>query len=126
MKSIHPYIMVENCKEAMEFYEEVLGGEIKNVQALEEHGGKYMHAELHMSDQIIHFSDVFQDYGKITQGNNVYVLLEFEEKEEIKKVYESIQEGAEVGVELQETFWGALHANLIDRYGIGWMLNCQL
>ncbi|MFB4164932.1 hypothetical protein ACE1TI_14150 [Alteribacillus sp. JSM 102045] len=66
-----------------------------------------MHAELHMNDQIIDFLDVFQDYGKVRQGNNIYVLLEFEDGEEINHVYDALKEDADVGVELQETFWGS-------------------
>lgn len=29
VKSVSPYIFIENCSEAMEFYKDALGGEIK-------------------------------------------------------------------------------------------------
>ncbi|MFN2746671.1 MULTISPECIES: hypothetical protein [Bacillus] len=31
MKSANPYLFIENCKEALSFYQETLGGDIQNV-----------------------------------------------------------------------------------------------
>ncbi|MDP4155209.1 MAG: VOC family protein, partial [Bacillota bacterium] len=62
---------------------------------------------------------------KVIEGDSVRITLECESEEEIRKVYESLSQGGRITLELQETFWGALHANLVDRFGIGWLLNFQ-
>lgn len=68
MKKIIPELHVKNCKEALEFYKEVFGGEIKNVKladgiemfkGLE---GKIIHAELHInSDCVMYLVDLFKE-----------------------------------------------------------------
>ena len=120
MKSARPYIFVDNCQEVMEYYQGLLGGEISNIQ--KDGNGKCLHAELHFGNSIIHFSDTF---GKIHEGDNVRVSLECESEEEIRRVYESLINGAQITAPLQDTFWGAVHANLVDQFGIGWLLNYQ-
>jgi len=87
MKSIHPYLFVEPCLEAMQYYQSIFGGEIKD---------------------------------------NVKITIEFDTEDEIRKVYDSLKKDGQAILELQKTFWGALHANVTDKYGIGWILNCQL
>lgn len=129
MKSIHPYLFVEPCLEAMQYYQSIFGGEIKNVQMADEvemfkgHEGKCLHAELHIGEHVIHFSDIF---GPMTKGDNIKITIECDTEDEIRKVYDSLKKDGQAILELQKTFWGALHANVTDKYGIGWILNCQL
>ena len=120
MKSASPYIFVDNCLNVMDYYQALFGGEITNIQKTGD--GKCLHAELHFGNSIIHFSDTF---SKVNQGDHVRIVLECESEEEIRKVYDSLSQGGRITLELQETFWGALHANLVDRFGIGWLLNFQ-
>ncbi|MFT0803065.1 VOC family protein [Bacillus swezeyi] len=129
MKSANPYLFIEDCKEAMAFYQKALDGDIQNVQLADGiemfkgQEGKYSHAELHLGDSIIHFSDVF---GKVTKGDNVSITLECESEEEIRRVYDALKNGGHAALELQKTFWGALHANVTDKYGVRWLLNYQM
>ncbi|WP_197969899.1 VOC family protein [Mesobacillus harenae] len=128
VKSVSPYIFIENCSEAMEFYKDALGGEIKKVQLADNieqfkgHEGKVLHAELLVGDSVIHFSDLF---GTMTHGNLVKITLECESETEIRHVYEALLSGGQAEVELQNTFWGAIHANVTDKHGVGWLLNYQ-
>jgi PhnB protein len=128
MKSANPYLFVDHCKEVIEYYQSIFGGEIKNVQLADGiemfkgHEGKYLHVELHLGESIIHFSDVF---GSVTNGDNVKITLEFENEAEIRRVYASLIADGHASLELQDTFWGAIHANVTDKYGIGWLLNYQ-
>lgn len=76
MKRVVPHIVTENCKEAIEYYRGVFGGEIKNVQLADGiemfkgHEGKYIHSELHINDDcILYFVDEFKD--NVTKGNNI-------------------------------------------------------
>ena len=120
LKSANPYVFIENCLQVMEYYKNLLGGEITNIQKND--NDKCLHAELHLGESIIHFSDIF---SKVNQGNNVRITLQCESEEEIRRVYDSLRQDGNITFELQQTFWGAIHANLIDKFGIGWLLNYQ-
>jgi len=127
MKRIIPEIYVSNCKEALEYYKEVFGGEIKNVQMSDGKEmfkgieGKVIHSELHVNDDcIMYFVDIFE--GQKAEGKN-HLLLELDSEEEINKVYEGLIKDGAAAFELQKTFWGALHAVVTDPYGNTWGLN---
>lgn len=127
MKRIVPEIYVENCKEALEYYKEILGGEIKNVQMADGKEmfkgfeGKIIHSELHINnDCIMYFVDIFE--GKKEVEHN-HLLLELESEEEINKIFEALSKNGYVKFALQKTFWGAFHAVVTDCYGNTWGLN---
>lgn len=128
MKSIIPNISVENCRDALEFYKSVFGGEIKMVKTADNsdmfkgHKGKIMHSELHIAPNcIMYFTDLF---GERAQHTNVQLVLELDSREQIEKVYaELAKEDAIIIFELQKTFWGAHHAVLKDKYAVTWGLN---
>lgn len=130
MKKIIPEIYVENCKEALEFYKEVFGGELKNVQnagvnpMFKEYGDKIVHSELHINENcVIYFYDILKETQR---GETMHVLLELDSEEEINKIYKGLSEEGNVHYELQKTFWGAFHAVLTDKYGVKWGLNYSL
>lgn len=127
MKKVIPEIYVKNCKEALEYYKEIFGGEIKNVQMADGiemfkgFEGKIIHAELHINaDCVLYLADIFE--GKKEYGN-IDLMLELENKEEIDRLYKTLSKNGSVKFELQKTFWGAYHAVVIDCYGNTWGLN---
>lgn len=127
MKSIIPEIYVENCKEALEYYKETFGGEVKNVQLADGKPmfkgfeGKIIHSELHINDACtMYLVDIFDERHK---GSNVHLLLELDSEEEINRLFSALSKDGSVGFELQKTFWGAFHAVVTDRYGNTWGLN---
>lgn len=120
MVSASPYIIIEHVQESVEYYKSVFGGEIK---VLNEHNGKLLHAELHLGQTLIHFSD---DYGKGVKTEDVSVILGLDNEDEMRAIYEKLSsEGGQVKVELQKTFFGALHGQVTDgKNGITWVMNC--
>jgi PhnB protein len=130
MKRIIPHITIENCKEAIEYYAEVLNGEIQRTQLADGiemfkgHEGKYIHAELHFNDDFaIYFNDVFGNQP--VKGDNIVIGLEFESEEEITKVYHALCKDGKATMELQDTFWNALYGKVTDKFGIHWEMNYQ-
>lgn len=128
MKKLIPHIRIENCKVAVEYYQRAFGGEIKNTQLADGiemfkgHEGKYIHAELHINENcIIYFADVFGE--KPVNGGNTLLGPDLDSEEEINQVYSFLATDGEVKMELQDTFWGAKHAIVKDKYGISWELN---
>ncbi|RKQ33221.1 VOC family protein [Oceanobacillus halophilus] len=128
MRKLVPHIRIENCKEAIKYYQSIFGGEIKNTQLADGiemfkgQEGKYIHAELHINEQcIIYFADTLDQ--QFTIGNNILFGPDLDSEEEIKRVYHSLSENGEIQMELQDTFWGAKHAIVKDKNGIAWELN---
>ena len=127
MKRIIPNLAVDNCKEALDYYKKILGGEIKNVQLadgkemFQGHEGKIVHAELHINaDCILYLNDLF-DEKEVT--SNISLMLELNNMEEINDLYSSLYQKGNVVFELQKTFWGSHHAVVTDCFGTTWSLD---
>ena len=58
--------------------------------------------------------------------SRVSLSLATEDTEEAKRVFDSLSRGGKVEMPLEKVFWGALFGMFQDRYGIDWMVNCQL
>lgn len=128
MKSIIVNLAVENCKDALSFYQEVFGGEVKNtqladgVEMFKGHEGKYIHSELHITEScILYLTDIFA--SNHIPGNNFQLVMEMSSEEEISTVFEKLAESGTVSFPLSDTFWGAKHGVIKDRFGITWGLN---
>lgn len=62
---------------------------------------------------------------KINPGNNVYINLEPDTREETRRLFFSLSEGGKVEQELQDMFWGDYYGSCTDMFGIHWMFNCS-
>ncbi|WP_260448960.1 VOC family protein [Listeria booriae] len=130
MKQIIPYLTTDHCKEAVDYYHAIFGGEIKNFQmsdgipGFEEYPNKVLHAEIVVNEQItLYLNDIFQT--PVAEGNSVILGLEFDSEAEITKVYKALAEEGSIEMELQEAFWGAVHAKVVDKFGFSWELNWE-
>ena len=71
------------CEEALNFYKEVLDGEILQISHMgdgqmevpEHVKGKVMHARLKVGENVLYMSDTF-DPSSIVQGNNMSLSLQ--------------------------------------------------
>ena len=122
-----------NCEEALNFYKEVLDGEILQIshmgdgqmQVPEILKDKVMHARLRIGENVLYMSDTF-DPSSIKQGNNISLSLEIEDTAKLEKLFKTLSEGGTVKMPLENTFWGARFGMFVDKFGIHWMMNCQL
>jgi len=132
MKTLIPYLtFAGNCREAVEYYKEVLNGEIDSIQTFGEaksnFGAQYdnyiMHADFKAEN--VHFmaSDGMPGFAA-NPGNNISLDIDLTDLAEQAKIFEALAKGGKVDMPLQDTFWGAKYGMLTDRYGIHWMLNC--
>ncbi len=136
MKRMVPHLRIENCKEAIEFYQQVFGGEIQNAQLADEiemfkgHEGKYIHAELHIifmqsfiSMIRVYFILRMSLINKYPMEMQYYWGLIWIVKRKSIKCMRRYLKKDKSKWRLQDTFWGAKHAIVKDRYGIIWELN---
>lgn len=129
---VYPYLSFPgSCREAMEFYAEVLNGEITAMMTAEgtpmekefgpENAGTIIHATLMLGDASIMASDA--PGPAYTQPQGLYVLLDVDSVEEAERIYAAFADGAKsVEMPLQETFWADRFAMVTDRYGTPWMI----
>jgi len=109
MISASPYVIIENVKESIQYYQNVFGGDVK---ILNEHEGKVLHAELVLGQSLIHFSD---DYGRGAKTENVSIILQMDSEDEAQRIYDQlIADGGVVLVQMRKTFFGALHGQVAD------------
>lgn len=119
MKSVTPLVLVDNCGEALKFYQEVLGGEVK---ILNKNEGKVTFAHFQLDNSLIQIADSATAGYPVAHGGNYRIYLQFDNEEEISKVYEAFKTDGKVDSELQKTFFGALLAVLTDKFGVNWNL----
>jgi PhnB protein len=122
-----------NCREAMDFYKGVFGGDL-NVQTYSEapqmpseHGGKedmadkVMHASLEGGAVKIMASDSpFPD--KLGSGS-VSLSLGGTDATKLTELFNALAEGGKVNQPLQKQFWGDTFGMATDKYGFDWMVN---
>ena len=119
-----------NCREAMTFYKNCLGGEL-SLQTVEgspmeagcPSGVKHqiLHSSLTKNGLILMGSDMVSPEG-LKMGNNISLSLNCSSEEEIKRFYKELSSGGKIIEPLNVQFWGAMFAVLKDKMGITWML----
>jgi len=123
------------CREAFEFYAEVLGGEITAAIPYGDGppdmpiGPQYrdwlMHCWLQVGDQAIMGADMDIDWAKnIDKPKNGFdVTLHTDDPAEARRWYDALIEGGQPTMPFGETFWSPGYGGLIDRFGVPWMVN---
>jgi PhnB protein len=132
MAQINAYLNFNgDCREAMIFYKNCLGGEL-TIQTVEgspiEHQcplsmkHHVLHASLLKGNLVLMASDMIEPEGFI-KGNTIALSLNCSSEKEIKTFFSRLASGGKVTHPLEKQFWGATFGVLTDKYGIKWMLN---
>ena len=62
----------------------------------------------------------------LTRGNNMHISIEPETRQEAERLFEELSAGGTIDMPLRDMFFGAYFGSFTDRYGINWMINCQV
>ena len=132
--SLHPYLFFTNtCREAMTRYQEVLGGDLEIMTLgdmpadaepppFEADPDMVIHAALTFGDgDLLMASDDPTGDGAGTKG--VAVSIGHTDRDEVRRIFDGLAEGGEVGMPLDETFWSPLFGMCTDRFGVAWMVS---
>ncbi len=86
-----------------------------------------MHVELPITGgHVLMGTDAPAEMGfSVSFGNNIYISLEPDTREETKRLFDALATGGKVEMELQEMFWGAYYGSCSDQFGVRWMFNCN-
>ncbi len=132
MIQLHSYLTFNgNCREAMTFYKQCLGGEL-TLQTIGESPmadkmpiemKEYiLHATLTKESLVLMGSDMVSESG-LQKGNSISLSLSCSSEEHIKNMYEKLSTDGKKDHPLENSFWGALFGDLTDKYGNHWLLN---
>lgn len=132
MKKLSPYLSFNGqCREAMEFYRDCLGGELHLQTVGDSPRSSSMPA--HMKETIVHAllrirdieimgSDMAGENG-IQKGNSISIMLDCSSEKQLHDYYQQLSDGGEATHPIHLSFWGALFGDLVDKYGNHWLLH---
>lgn len=136
MAAINPYLNFNgNTEEAFNFYKSVFGGQFLAVmrfkdnaecgQMAESDKERIMHIALPIGNgNVLMATDSLESMGqKLTVGNNFYICLSPESKEEAERLFNGLSAGGKIEMPLQDMFWGAYYGSFADKFGVQWMVN---
>ncbi len=142
MNTVNIYLTFNgDCEEAFKFYQSVFGGEFSSFSRFNEMppeaspepipetmGKRIMHVSLPISKETeLMGSDVGGEWTKsFIQGNNFSISANTPDKEEANRVFNALAEGGKITVPLADSFWGSYFGMLVDKFGINWMVSCDL
>ncbi len=139
MTTINPYLTFNgNCEEAFEFYKSIFGGEFAFLGRFKDMPAEYpvpdsekekiMHVSLPISKETsLMGSDSSDAFGKVsTPGDNFSISINCSEQEEAHKLFSALSNGGAIKMPLDKTFWGSLFGIFVDKFGINWMVSCEL
>jgi PhnB protein len=131
--SLEPYLFFKgNCKEAMEFYKSVFGGELtmstlgespkealEQMKVDESRYGEIMHSSLKGPINLMASdSQMASD-----QAAKVELSLGGTDEAQMKEIFDKLADGGKVKMPLEKQFWGDMFGMLTDKFGVDWNMN---
>ena len=121
-----------NCREAMDFYRQCLGGELHfqtlgespQTEKLPEYMKAYIvQATLKKDNLVLMGTDMMDE--KLIHGNSVSVLLDCIDEGQIRTYYQNLEVGGKATHPIKKSHWGDLYGELTDKYGNHWLFHCK-
>jgi len=127
---LNPYIsFAGNAREALEFYNSVLGGTL-TLNTFGEFGkpdapeaDKIMHGMLVTDGGLALMGADTPPGMEHNPGDNIAVSLSGDDADDLHGYWDKLSEGARVEVPLEKQMWGDEFGMCVDRFGITWMVN---
>ncbi|MBA3757921.1 VOC family protein [Candidatus Saccharibacteria bacterium] len=127
--NLDPYLyFAGDCKEAMEFYKSIFGGNLE-VQTYSEFSGDMPGKNEH-PDWVMHClldGDVrlmASDSQKASPSSaKVELSLSGTDDAKLRNCYNGLSSGGKVTMPLEKAPWGDTFGMLSDKYGIDWVIN---
>jgi PhnB protein len=127
-----PYLTFKsNCREAMEFYKQIFGGELEIRYFGEYYGDmpeadkeKVMHSELKNEALSLMASDSAPGMGT-TFGDNVRITVTGTDIQRLAAYFEALSQGGSVMMPFEKQMWGQELGMLTDKFGTHWMVSVR-
>ena len=127
---LNPYIGFESsARQAMEFYREVFGGDLR-VNTFGEYGSpdaaeadKVMHAQLETDRGFTLMASDTPAGMQRNPGDNISISLSGDDGDQLRGWWEKLSDGGTVTMPLEKQMWGDEFGMCTDRFGVPWMVN---
>jgi PhnB protein len=130
---LNPYLNFrDNAREAMTFYQSVLGGDLTVSTYADFHASadpgeqdKVMHAQLETPDGLVLMAADTPSAMEYRPQAGVSVSLSGDDEARLRGYWERLSEGGTVMMPFDQAPWGATFGMCVDRFGTSWMVNAQ-
>ena len=123
---ITPHLVVQDAERAAAFYRDAFGAE--ELSRIPTPDGRLMSVQLRIGDSLMHLADEFPELGVLAAptigGTPVVLALDVADAE--AAFAQAVAAGAQVRQPLADTFWGDLHGQLDDPFGLRWNVGQHL
>jgi PhnB protein len=126
---LNPYINFDgNAREAMGFYQQVLGGDLK-TNTYGEFGqdgplaDRIMHAQLETPSGYTIMGADLPPGAEFQAGNTITVSISGDDADELRGYWDGLSAGGTVTVPLEKQMWGDEFGACVDRFGVQWMVD---
>ena len=138
---LNPYLNFDgNCEEAFNFYKKVFQTEINQFGIMrfgdlppseempplsDDLKNRVMHVGIDLGSQTLMGGDTMPGFSNrpFQIGDNNYVSIHPDSKEEADRLFRELSEGGEVEMPMEDQFWGDYFGSLRDKFGTSWMIN---
>lgn len=131
---LQPYLHFDGrCDEAIAFYREALGADLKLRLSFRDSPvpmdpgmvppgseDKVMHAQLAIGDTVLMLSD--GRCGGTTDFKGFSLALGVEDEAAAQRVFAALAQGGEIRMPLGKTFFSRCFGMVADRFGVSWMV----
>ncbi|MEH7335021.1 VOC family protein [Neobacillus drentensis] len=129
-----PYLVMNgNAKEAIQFYQNALDAQVLFSQSFGEMPENpefplpaeakdlVSHATIKIGESELMLSDTFP--GQPHQsGNQVTICISTNDAEKSHKFFNALEDGGQVGMPLQETFFSPAYGSVTDKFGVNFQI----
>jgi PhnB protein len=136
---VEPYLFFTGkCEEALNFYKGIFGGEVVQVSRFKDMpgevrremsvGSEHDNLVMHATFKSPSFSFMASDArpGKEYGEGSISLSIGTSDEAEAQRLFDGLAQGGNVEMPMAVTFWSAKFGMLTDKYGIDWMINCDL
>ena len=128
---LNPYLNFEDsAREAMTFYQSVLGGELTISTFGEFHASedpteqdKVMHAQLETPDGFVLMAADTPNAMEHRPQAGVSVSLSGDDEAKLRGYFEGLSAGGNVVMPFETAPWGDTFGMCVDRFGTSWLVN---
>ena len=128
---LNPYLNYPGtAREAMTFYQSVLGGKLE-IMTFEDAGAgeglpdpkQVMHAHLETPAGFTLMASDLPPGMEHKPGENIAISLSGDDDAELRGYWDKFAAAGTVTMPLDKQMWGDVFGMCIDQFGIGWMVN---
>jgi PhnB protein len=131
---LNPYLSFQdNAREAMTFYQSVLGGVLTISTYAEFHASddpaeqdKVMHAQLETPDGLVLMGSDTPNSMEYKPQAGVSVSLSGDDEPRLRGYWEQLSAGGTVTMPFEKAPWGDMFGMCVDRFGTTWLVNASV